>query len=284
MCCGPRWYLYVRPDDLMDRNKDYDAFDIPVGDIYVDTEFNCRESFAPHTVEGLADSIKQSGRLLFPLSVRPGSEMKGCNKPWHLLAGHRRLMAVTTFLNWTMVPCVIVRGLSEYEAHLFNLKENLERKNLDLWEESSALRKLFPPKTSVRKISRMLNKPTSWVRPRWGVFDLEPAIQRYVKEGKIKANNLTKLLRMTRQARHKEFERIKQMHVERGGTLKVLTDARVRTKGEIEAEMLRLDDAFGGGAGLALWALRWASGIATDFEYQEAIQHFQQKLLDLERE
>jgi ParB/RepB/Spo0J family partition protein len=262
----------------MNQNHDYDAFDLPVDTIYVDNAFNCREAFAPHTVEGLAASIKQSGRLLFPLSVRPGSEMKGCDRPWHLLAGHRRLTAVTKFLGWTVVPCVIVRGLSEYEAHLFNLKENLERKNLDLFEEASALRKMFPPNTSINKISRALQKPTSWVKPRWSLFSMEPAIIQYVREGLIRASNLTKLSRMTRATRHKEFERIKQMHAERGGTLKVLTDARTRTKGEIEGEMLRLDGQFGGGAALALWALRWAAGICTDFEYQAAKDHFQSKL------
>ena len=47
-----------------------------------------------------------------------------------------------------------------------------------------------------------------------------------------------------------------------------------------ENEMIALDDTFGGSAVLALWALRWAAGIATDFEYREAIAHFQQKLLD----
>jgi hypothetical protein len=139
---------------------------------------------------------------------------------------------------------------------------------------------MFPPKTSVRKIATALQKPTSWVGPRWGLFTLEPAIIQYVKEGLVRASNLTKLLRMTRSERHKEFERIKQMHAERGGTLRVLTDARVRTKGEIENEMIALDDTFGGSAVLALWALRWAAGIATDFEYREAIAHFQQKLLD----
>jgi ParB/RepB/Spo0J family partition protein len=264
----------------MERNSEYDAFDIHVNDIFIDNDFNCREAFAPHTVEGLAASIKQSGRLLFPVTVRPGNEMKGCDLPWHLLAGHRRLMAVTKFLGWTVIPAVVARGLSEHQARLYNLKENLERKNLDLYEEASALRKLFKDegKPSLRKIATVVQRPISWVKPRWALFTLEPAIIQYVKEGLIKGTHLAKLSRMTRQQRHKEFARIKQLHAERGGTLKVITDARVRTKGEIEAEMLRLDDAFGGSALLALWALRWAAGMATDFQYQEAISTFREKM------
>lgn len=93
-----------------------------------------RKIFDPQALDDLSHSIARLG-VLQPLSVR--------HTPtgWELIAGERRLRAAE-LAGLTTVPCLSVDA-DEETSSLLALVENLQRSDLDVWEEAAALRQLI---------------------------------------------------------------------------------------------------------------------------------------------
>ncbi len=85
-------------------------------------------------IEGLAQSIKQNG-LLQPLTVRRTEE------GFQLVAGERRLRAVK-LLGMELVPCIPVT-ITERNSAVMALIENIQRRDLSLFDEAEAIAKLI---------------------------------------------------------------------------------------------------------------------------------------------
>ena len=122
--------------------EQYQAYPIPATTIYYDAAFNCRGEVTLQSVKELADSIAQAGRLICPVAVQPWTGEPGCE--YRLIVGHRRFRAVTAFLKWTEIPAYICEGLSDHEARMLNVVENLQRKSLNILEEARAIQNLYP--------------------------------------------------------------------------------------------------------------------------------------------
>ena len=90
-----------------------------------------RKRFNYDELEGLAQSIRSNG-ILQPLLVRINEDGK-----YELIAGERRLRAAR-LVGITKVPC-IVNDISESDSAVFAIIENLQRQNLDFFEEAEAL-------------------------------------------------------------------------------------------------------------------------------------------------
>ena len=93
-----------------------------------------RKSFPPDELDDLAQSIARLG-ILQPLSVRR------CKDGWELIAGERRLRAAV-IAGLSTVPCLEVAA-DETTSSLLALVENVQRQDLDFWEEALALRRLI---------------------------------------------------------------------------------------------------------------------------------------------
>lgn len=93
-----------------------------------------RRHFDPEQLEELAASIREMG-LLQPLTVR---RREG---GWELVAGERRLRA-SKLAGLSQVPCLSI-AVDDRSSSLLALVENLQRKDLDFWEEALALRRLI---------------------------------------------------------------------------------------------------------------------------------------------
>ena len=93
-----------------------------------------RAVFAPEELAELSKSIAQLG-ILQPLSVRR------TGSGWELVAGERRLRAAA-MAGLKTVPCLEIQA-DEPTSSLLALVENVQRKDLDFWEEALALRKLI---------------------------------------------------------------------------------------------------------------------------------------------
>lgn len=94
-----------------------------------------RRSFSMDELEGLAQSIHENG-MLQPISVRI-REGGG----YELIAGERRLRAAG-MIGMATVPCIVIRAQSEQSA-IFALLENLQRENLNFFEEARAIESLM---------------------------------------------------------------------------------------------------------------------------------------------
>ena len=118
---------------LFQRTTRRQVLDLPVGDIRPNPH-QPRQEFRPEELAELALSISQVG-VLQPLSVRR------TEAGWELIAGERRLRAAE-LAGLPCVPCLPVEADDDSSA-LLALVENLQRKDLDVWEEAAALRRLI---------------------------------------------------------------------------------------------------------------------------------------------
>ena len=103
---------------------------IPQGEILPNPN-QPRKRFDYDELEGLAQSIRANG-ILQPLIVRALE-----NGKYELVAGERRLRAAR-LTGLTKVPCVI-SDISETDSAIFAVLENLQRQDLDYFEEAEAL-------------------------------------------------------------------------------------------------------------------------------------------------
>lgn len=120
----------LRKRGLFDSGK---VIFLPVDSILPNPE-QPRRNFEPEKLEELADSIREMG-LLQPLTVR---RREGS---WELVAGERRLRACK-LAGLLQVPCLSI-AVDDRSSSLLALVENLQRRDLDFWEEALALRRLI---------------------------------------------------------------------------------------------------------------------------------------------
>jgi ParB/RepB/Spo0J family partition protein len=172
---------------------EYVAAQIPIADIFVDPEFNCRGVFTPQSVKELADTIVEVGRLICPVVVQPWNKD---GFEYRLIVGFRRMRAVTFFLKWTEI-LAHVADVTEHEARVLNLVENLERKNLNILEEAIGLRNIYPEKVTIAQAKAELKKPGEWLRARFALLRLPPAMQQQAAAGLLSAQDILNLVRLT---------------------------------------------------------------------------------------
>lgn len=94
-----------------------------------------RVIFMQEDLKDLAESIRNNG-ILQPLTVRINS-----NGKYELVAGERRLKAAK-IVGKKEVPCIVLKTSIEQSA-ILALMENLQRKNLNFFEEAIAINKLI---------------------------------------------------------------------------------------------------------------------------------------------
>ena len=130
-----------------------------------------RRVFPQHELEELAASIRSLG-LLQPLTVRRSGE------GWELVAGERRLRAAK-LAGLTQVPCLSLQIDSQHSS-LLALVENLQRKDLDFWEEALALEKLITTyHLSQEEAARRIGKSQSAVANKLRLLKLpSPVLER----------------------------------------------------------------------------------------------------------
>ena len=106
---------------------------LPVEDIVPNPD-QPRKTFSQQSIKELSDSILELG-LLQPLTVRRRGDK------WELVAGERRLRAAK-LAGLREVPCLSLQ-IDSQRSSLLALVENLQRRDLDFWEEAMALEKLI---------------------------------------------------------------------------------------------------------------------------------------------
>ena len=94
-----------------------------------------RVRFNYNELEGLACSIRANG-ILQPINVRALE-----NGEFELISGERRLRAAR-MIGMTKIPCIVMNA-SDQQSALFAIIENVQRENLDFFEEAVAIEKLM---------------------------------------------------------------------------------------------------------------------------------------------
>jgi ParB family chromosome partitioning protein len=148
--------------------------------------FQPRRSFTEPELAELEASIRSSG-LLQPIVVRAS------NGKWELVAGERRLRAVTR-LGWTEIPAV-VRDFDDRAMLTLALVENLQRADLNPLEEAEGYQRLIDEfGLTQQQVAEAVGKDRTSVTNLLRVLNLPAAIRQLVERGHITAGHARALL------------------------------------------------------------------------------------------
>ena len=147
-----------------------------------------RTQFSQPELEELAGSIRALG-LLQPLTVRRGEG------GWELVAGERRLRAAK-LAGLQQVPCLSVQADGQTSS-LFALVENLQRRDLDFWEEALALRRLQGDfALSQEELARRLGKSQSAIANKLRLLKLPQEVLSALRDAGCTERHARSLLRL----------------------------------------------------------------------------------------
>jgi len=159
------------------------VYEIPIQSIHADSDFNCRGPIAPIDVADLVRDIERNG-LQSPVLVQEYNpeQKKATGKDWRLIAGYRRLKCFQ-ILKKTAIPALVRAGLSDLDARIMNLNENLQRKNLNMLQEALALKALKDGGLTEDQIAKIIGMSRGWVQIRVMILGLPADIQSLVAGG-----------------------------------------------------------------------------------------------------
>jgi ParB/RepB/Spo0J family partition protein len=159
---------------------------IECGKIHADEVFNCRGYISPSDCLDLARDIEQN-TLQQPITVQPYDEehRKSTGFDYRIIQGHRRFTAVSKVLLREKIPCIIVEGLTETQALLRNLGENLQRRQLNILQEAKALERLKLAGLTQSDVATQLRMQRPWVQTRFYVLEFPPDIQDEISKGTL---------------------------------------------------------------------------------------------------
>lgn len=147
-----------------------------------------RQHFSQEGLEELAQSIVCHG-ILQPLSVR---RVEG---GYELISGERRLRAAA-LAGLTQVPCLVVSADTE-ESSLLALIENLQRRDLDFWEEAQALQALLDATgLSQEALAKQIGKSQSAVANKLRLLKLPPEALQFLRQSGFTERHARSLLRL----------------------------------------------------------------------------------------
>lgn len=148
-----------------------------------------RKYFDPEAINQLADSIKQYG-VLNPLSVR----RVGDN--YELIAGERRLRA-SRVAGLTEVPCIVMSATEE-DSSALALVENLQRRDLDFFEEAEGFKKLIDTfGLTQEEAARKVGKTQSAVANKLRLLRLSQKNVALIREGGLTERHARAILRLS---------------------------------------------------------------------------------------
>lgn len=156
---------------------------IPLGRIRPNPQ-QPRRSFDEEGLAELAASIRSCG-ILQPLTVRRAGE------GYELVAGERRLRAAR-IAGLREVPCLVAQ-VGEEDSALLALMENLQRRDLDCWEEAQAIARYG---LSQEEAARRLGRAQPTVANKLRLLRLPEDVRALLRENGLTERHARALLRL----------------------------------------------------------------------------------------
>jgi len=148
--------------------------------------FQPRLHYSPESLEELKASIKEKG-ILQPILVRPQGEK------YEVVAGERRLRAAQA-LGLAEVP-VVIKEVSDNDALVLALVENIQREELNAIEEAKAFRRLIDEfHLTQEQVADTVGKDRSTISNILRLLRLPESIQDAVAQGKITMGHARSIL------------------------------------------------------------------------------------------
>lgn len=149
-----------------------------------------RKTFDPESLSALSESIRANG-ILQPLSVRE----KDGDGNYELIAGERRLRAAAD-AGFSRVPCIVVNADSA-QAAVYAVIENLQRRDLNFFEEALAIESLCDKYGfDRRELSQKLGKAPSTVSNKLRLLRLPEDIREKIITAQLTERHARALLKI----------------------------------------------------------------------------------------
>lgn len=147
-----------------------------------------RQRFDYDELEGLAQSIRQNG-ILQPITVRQ------TETGFELISGERRLRAAR-LVGLTKIPAIVAE-LDNKNSAVFSLIENLQRQDLDCFEEAEAIDRLVTDYGMSREeLSRKLGKAPSTLSNKLRLLRLPEDMRYRLTRGGLSERHARALLQL----------------------------------------------------------------------------------------
>ena len=148
-----------------------------------------RKVFSKNELESLASSIKNNG-IIQPLIIRKNSEDK-----YELISGERRLRAAES-VGLETVPCVLM-AVNESDSALFAIIENIQRDNLNFFEEAESVYRLMTEfNMSQDEVSKRLGRSQSFLSNKIRLLKLSEDLRSVILENSLTERHARALLRL----------------------------------------------------------------------------------------
>lgn len=160
-----------------------------------------RRVFKEKELYSLAESIANNG-ILQPLTVKKISQTE-----YELIAGERRLRA-SAIAGLSKVPCIVMR-CSDRQSAVFALIENLQRADLNMFEEARAIRKLILEcNLTQERVAKQLGKTQSTIANKLRLLRLEENEQEQIIDLNLTERHARVLLKLNREERQLVLRKI----------------------------------------------------------------------------
>ena len=148
-----------------------------------------RRHFDVEALEELAESIHAYG-ILQPLTVRKAKN------GYELVAGERRWRAAR-IAQLREVPCLVAQ-VGEEDSALLALIENLQRRDLDFWDEAEAIARLISRyHLSQEQAAQKIGKSQSAVANKLRLLRLSENVRQALQKAELTERHARALLRLT---------------------------------------------------------------------------------------
>ena len=184
-----------------------------------------RVRFDYNELEGLACSIRANG-LLQPINVRTLE-----NGEFELISGERRLRAAR-MIGMTKIPCIVM-NVSDQQSALFAIIENVQREDLDFFEEAVAIERLMTEYgLSQDEISEKLGKAPSTLSNKLRLLRLPDEIRDKISYAGLSERHARALLTLPdNNTRKRVLDIVIERHLTVAETERLIQDVHRRRKG-----------------------------------------------------
>ncbi len=148
-----------------------------------------RKYFQRAALQELADSIREYG-VLQPITVR---KMSGGT--YELVAGERRLLA-SEMAGLQTIPAILLH-INDYDSAMLAFIENLQRQDLNFWEEAEGYRNLMEDYGMTQEqLAAKLSKSQSAIANKLRILRLEESVRKALVHGGFTERHARALLRL----------------------------------------------------------------------------------------
>lgn len=195
-----------------------------------------RSRFDQENIEELAQSIRETG-ILQPLIVRPEKDDK-----YQLIAGERRWRAAG-LAQLERLP-VVVRDVTDEEAVIFALVENIQREDLNVVDQADAYARLNDEFGLTHdEIGRMLGKARASITNALRLRELIPEVLQSLRDGEIEMGHARAIIALEPEDQARVTNAVIQRHMSVRNTELLIKRLKKKTitRREISPDTLRLE-------------------------------------------